>query len=243
MREKTELQTALTKKGSAFKKYRALVTGKGGLFSLFKYEIVTFLLGGMNGALGIFSRKIFYRLLFKKMGKGVILGKHLTIRHPEKILLGNNVIIDDYCVLDAKGDEKSGISLADKVIISRNTILSCKGGKIEVGENTNIGTCCLIHSESSVKLGRNILIAAYTYLVGGGNHDFLRIDIPIIAQPSVNLGGIVIQDNVWLGARVTVLDGVTVGSGTVVGAAALVNKNLPEFVVAAGVPARVIKRR
>jgi len=243
MKEKTEFQTALTDKSSAVKKYISLVIGKGGLLSLLKYEILTLLFGGLPGALGIFSRRIFYRCLFRKMGKGVALGKGVTIRHPQKISLGRNVVIDDYCVLDAKGEDDSEITIGDNVIISRNTILSCKGGKIEIGENSNIGTNCLIHSESSVKLGKNILIAAYTYLVGGGNHDFSKTDIPIVAQPSLNLGGIIINDNVWLGARVTILDGVTVGRDTAVGAAALVNENLPEFVIAAGVPARIIKKR
>ena len=243
MKEKTELQTLLTKKGSAFKKYKALVIGKGGLFSLLKYEIITSLFGGLPGAVGIFSRKIFYRVLFKKVGKGVVFGKGLTLRHPRKISLGNNVVLDDYCVLDAKGEKNGGISIGNNVFISRNTIVSCKGGKIEIGENTNIGVFCSIYSESSVKLGKNILIAGFTYIVAGGTHDFSRKDIPIMAQPSLSSGGVVIRDNVWLGARVTILDGVTIGRDTVVGASGLVNKDLPEFVVAAGIPARVIKQR
>ena len=243
MKEKTELQTVLTKKGSAFKKYKALVIGRGGIFSLFKYEIITLLFGGLPGAPGIFARKIFYRVLFKKIGRGVVLGKGLTLRHPGKISMGNNVVIDDYCVLDAKGEKDDGISIGDNAFISRNTILSCKGGKIEIGENTNIGAYCSIYSESSVKLGKNILIAGFTYIVAGGSHDFSRKDIPIMAQPSLSLGGVEIHDNVWLGARVTVLDGVTIGRDTLVGAAGLVNKDLPEFVVAAGIPARVIKQR
>ncbi len=243
MRDKTEFQTTLTGKGSALKKYKSLVIGKGNLFFLIQYEFITALFGSLPGAGGIFLRRIFYRCLFKKMGKGVIVGKGVTIRHPHKISLGKNVVIDDYCVLDAKGIANAGIVISDNVIISRNTILSCKGGKIEIGENTNIGTNCLIHSENSVILGRNVLIAAYVYLVGGGNHDFSRIDIPIMAQPSVDLGGIAIGDNVWLGARVTILDGVTVGRDTIIGAATLVNKDIPALVVAVGVPARILKQR
>jgi len=244
MKEKTKLQTLLTERGSVLKKYKVLAIGSGGFFSLAKYEIITTFLSGLPGSLGYISRRVFYRTLFKNIGKGVILGKGLTIRHASKISLGNNVVIDDYCVLDAKGEKKNNeIIISDNVIVSRNTILSCKGGKIEIGKNTNIGANCLIHSENSVKLGKNILIAAFCYLVGGGNYGFTRKDIPVISQPSLSSDGIVIKDNVWLGARVTVLDGVTVGRDTIVGASALVTKNLPEFVIAVGAPAHVLKKR
>ena len=92
-------------------------------------------------------------------------------------------------------------------------------------------------------IGDNCLFAAHGYLVAGGNHDMSRTDIPIIQQPSVSRGGITIEPNVWLGARVTVLDGVTIGRDSVVGAGAVVTHDIPPFAVAAGVPARVIRDR
>jgi galactoside O-acetyltransferase len=100
-----------------------------------------------------------------------------------------------------------------------------------------------LFSESDVRIGDNCIFAALCYLVAGGNHDFSRIDIPIIQQPSVSRGGIRIEPDVWLGARVTVLDGVTIGRGSVVGAGAVVTRDLPPYSVAAGVPAKVLRTR
>jgi len=244
MEAKTELQAALTtEKVSALRKYQELVIGRPGLLALLKYELIMLLCNGVPGALGFALRRFLYPRLLGRVGRGVVFGRNLTLRHPHKIALGNHVIIDDNCVLDAKGEGEEGITLGDNVILSRNTILSCKGGSIAIGDNSNLGTNCLIHAESPVKIGRNVLMAAYCYLVGGGHHDFSRTDMPIIQQPSLTKGGITIEDNVWLGARVTVLDGVTIGRDTVVGANALVLESLPEFVVAFGSPAKVQRSR
>ena len=73
------------------------------------------------GAVGLVLRKFFYRSLFKKVGTNVIFGKNLTIRYPHKISIGNNVIIDDNCLLDAKGKENNGIVIEDNVIIVPST--------------------------------------------------------------------------------------------------------------------------
>lgn len=244
MKQQTEFQQMLTDAGqSSLRKYQELTTGRGDLLSLAGYELTLLLFGYLPGAPGLLCRKIFYPRLFKKVGRGTVFGRSVTIRHPRKISIGENVVVDDNCVLDAKGPAGSGITIGDNVIISRNTILSCKGGSIHVGDNANIGINCVIHSESVVRMGSNILVAAYCYIVAGGNHDFSRTDIPIVQQRSVSKGGIVIEDNVWLGARVTVMDGVTIGRDSVVGANSLVTRSLPEFVIAFGSSAKVHTHR
>jgi acetyltransferase-like isoleucine patch superfamily enzyme len=166
----------------------------------------------------------------------------VVLRHPQKIRLGNNVIIDDNCVLDAKGETNEGIFIGDNVMIGRNTVLSCKDGSLKIGDNTNIAMNCFIQSAKTVTIGKNVLIAAYSYIIGGGNHEAIRTDIPIIAQGQV-VKRVVIEDNVWLGASVKVQDGVTIGRDSIIGTGAVVTKSIPEFSVAVGVPAKVIKKR
>jgi acetyltransferase-like isoleucine patch superfamily enzyme len=240
---RTEFQESITSEGqSPLRKYIAIAVGVGGLPALVKYELITCMFGLMSGALGYVFRKIFYKRLIGTCGSGVVFGRNVTIRHPSKIHIGSNVIIDDNVVLDAKGGG-DGITLGDNVLIARNTILSCKGGSIKIGDNTNIGMNCLFQSESKIDVGPNIVMASYCYLVAGGNHGIDRTDIPIIQQPPVSRGGIVIEENCWLGARVTVIDGVTVGRDTVLGAGAVAIRDVPEFSVAAGVPAKVVKNR
>jgi len=62
-------------------------------------------------------------------------------------------------------------------------------------------------------------------------------------QPSISKGGVKIEDDVWIGAGATILDGVSIGKGAIVGASSLVNKNVPEYTIVAGIPAKTIKER
>ena len=233
----------LSEQKSLTAKYSSLVVGEKGLWKLFRFEFVNLFFSRVPGALGLALRKIFFPSLFHKVGKGVVFGRNITLRHPHKITLGANCVIDDNVVLDAKGEKNDGLRLGDNVYIGRNTILSCKEGSIEVGDYANISANCSLLSETEISLGRYCFLAGHCYLVAGGNHSFDDVSRPIMFQPSVSKGGIRVGDDVWLGAGVIVLDGATIGQGTVVGAGAVVTESLPEFSVAVGSPARVVRDR
>ncbi len=240
---KTELQASLTdKRRSALQKYREMVIGTRGFWKLFKYEFIMWLCNATPGAPGYFFRKLLYPRLLGHVGRGVVFGRNMTIRHPDKICIGDNCIFDDLVVLDAKGIDNKGITIGNNVVIARNSVISCKGGDIEIGDNSNISLNCMIHSEKSVVIGKNNLWAAYCYVIGGGNHDFDRIDIPIVQQGS-HVKGIVMNEDIWLGAGVRILDGCNIGRGVVVGAGSLVTKDIPDWHLAAGSPARIIRDR
>ncbi len=222
-------------------KYQELIVGKRGLFSLIRYELIILVSSWVPGVLGLVLRRHLYRLLLGKVGRGVIFGTNVVLRHPHKIHLGDNIVIDDNCVLDAKGSQNKGIFIADGVFIGRNTILYCKDGDIVVERGSNVSFNCEIFSANVVKVGQHVQIAAYTYL-NGGSHSIDRTDIAILEQKRSGMG-INVEDNVWLGAHVTVLDGVTIGKDAVVGAGAVVTKDLPPFSIAGGLPAQVIRMR
>jgi len=90
-------------------------------------------------------------------------------------------------------------------------------------------------------VGAHALLAAQVYLVGGG-HAFEASDAAVVDQPRTSRG-IQLGDNVWLGAGAKVLDGVRIGTDVVVGAGAVVNADLPDGAIAAGVPARILRSR
>lgn len=241
--QKTELQAALTdSRKSALRKYQELVVGSGSLGYLIMYELVTTLFGSLPGALGLVLRKTFYKPLLGAVGRNVMFGRSITMRHPKKILIGDNVVIDDYAVLDAKGEHNRGIVIGNNVLIGRNTVLSCKNGDIQIGDNSNIAMNCFVQSAKEVNIGKNVLFAAYCYVIGGGNHRTDRTDIPIIAQGQV-VKGISVEDNCWIGAGVKIMDGTTIGRDSIIGSGAVVTKDIPPFSVAAGVPARVMRKR
>jgi acetyltransferase-like isoleucine patch superfamily enzyme len=236
-------KTLLDQKKSSIKKYRELFVGDSGIWFFLKFELIILLFSWIPGALGFWLRKIFFPLILSHVGRGVVFGRNVTIRHPRKIMIGDNTLIDDYVVLDAKGAENKGIRIGEGAIIGRNSILSCKEGSIVLEDFVNISANCMMLSETEIRVGKHSFFAGQCYLVAGGNHSFARTDVPIMLQPSLDKGGIIIEDDVWMGASVTILDGVTLGRGSVIGAGAVVKDSLPEYSIAVGVPAKVIKNR
>ena len=242
--DKTDFQERFASTGeSTLEKYASIVIGQKGLIPLLRYELACWILAPMPGALGYLLRGKVYPRLLCSSGGGLVFGRNVCLRHPGRIRLGSGVIVDDNCVLDAKGESDTGSVIGDGAVLGRNTILSCKGGGIEIGDNTNISANCALLSESRLSIGRNVLIAGMTYIVAGGNHGIERTDVPIIRQPCTSKGGVRIEDNCWLGASVTILDGVTIGRDSVIGAGAVVTESVPEFAIAVGVPARLVKLR
>jgi len=238
------VQKELTaEKRSFYSKYKTLILGKTGFFSFLKYEVVVMLFSGLPGALGFFLRKLFYPMLFSKVGKGVVFGRGITLRHPKKIVIGDNTFIDDNVVLDAKGEQNRGIAIGSHAYIGRNTILSCKEGSIILDDYCNISANCHLLSETEIRLGKYCFLAGQCYLVAGGNHSFEDTTVPIMFQPSYSKGGITVGEDVWLGAGVIVLDGADIGRGTVVGAGSVVTDVLPEYGIAVGTPAKRTKDR
>ena len=222
-------------------KYRALVVGRPGLGALLKYELVVTMVQARAGALGLLLRKILYPTLLGSCGRNVVFGQNVVLRHPHKIHIGNNVVIDDNCLIDAKGDTNRGIRIADGVFIGRNTILSCKDGDIELAEGANLGFNCEVFSASRVSIGRHVLLAAYSYVIGG-DHDFSNPSTPVLDQARKS-AGVSIGDGAWVGAGAKILDGVTIGDYGVIGAGAVVRDDVPASAVAVGVPARVVASR
>jgi acetyltransferase-like isoleucine patch superfamily enzyme len=150
-------------------------------------------------------------------------------------------VIDDNCLLDAKGESNHGITIGNGVFIGRNSILSCKNGDIELADGANIGFNCELFSASRVSVGRDTLLAAYCYLIGG-DHDFSDVSRPVIEQGRKS-EGVTVGAGAWLGAGAKLLDGVHVGDGAVIGAGAVVRNDVPASAIAVGMPAKVVGQR
>jgi acetyltransferase-like isoleucine patch superfamily enzyme len=226
---------------SARQKYAALVVGRPGLGALLHYELVQLLSQHVPGALGLVLRKALYPSLLGACGSNVVFGQNVTIRHPHKVRIGSNVVIDDNCLIDAKGDSNAGITIGSGVFIGRNSILSCKNGDIAIADGANIGFNCEVFSASRVAIGRETLLAAYCYVIGG-DHDFSDPSAAVLAQGRRSTG-VTIGAGAWLGAGAKILDGVTVGDRAIVGAGAVVREAVGDGAIAVGMPARTVGQR
>ncbi len=121
-------------------------------------------------------------------------------------------------------------------------MLSCASGKITVGNDASIGPNCFIRAGiGPVKLGSHVTIGAYTVVVSG-NPGYTRLDIPMKRQLG-STHGVAIGDDVWIGVGARITDGVTVGRGCVIGTGAVVIEDVPDYAIAAGVPAKIIGTR
>lgn len=227
---------------SPLKAYRDLTVGQGRFERFLLYEFLTSFLGPMPGGIGFLLRKSFYPRLFKKAGDGLIIGCNVIFRHPGNIELGNNVTIDDNCVIDGRGAGSDGLVLEDNVIINRNCMILAKAGRIRFGKNTSVGSNSIIVSMDGVELGESVLTAGACNLSAGSYH-FEDIDAPVMDQGVYTKGPIRIGSKAWLGTGVIVLDGVTIGVGAVIGAGAVVTKDIPDNSIAVGIPAQVIRER
>ena len=226
---------------SAREKYSALVVGRPGWSALIHYELVQLWSQHVPGALGLALRKQLYPSLLGACGRNVVFGQNVVIRHPHKLRIGDDVVIDDNCLVDAKGDGNAGITIGSGVFIGRNSILSCKNGDIEIGDGANIGFNCEVFSASRVVIGPDALLAAYCYVIGG-DHDFSDPSLAVVAQGRRS-AGIMIGAGAWLGAGAKILDGVTIGDRAIVGAGAVVREAVPGGAIAVGIPARIVGQR
>ncbi|HID70561.1 MAG TPA: acyltransferase [Desulfobacterales bacterium] len=229
--------------GSAIGAYRAKVLGSSaGFLQLLRFEIAAVVCQNLGGGLGYLLRKKILAPLFKSCGKSLILGKGIVLRKPGHIELGSNVAIDDYVMLDGCSEDVPAIQIGDNVIISKACVIQAKTGPLEIGDNCDIGAHTIISSISKITLAPSVLIAGNCY-IGGARYHLEDLTKPIMNQGIYSRGPVSIGEGSWVGASATILDGVTIGKGCVIGAGALVTADIPDYGVAVGVPAKVIRTR
>lgn len=229
-----------------FSAYRKLMVGDSGIACLACFELYNLLIAPMPSAIGLALRQKALKLFLSKSGGGLIVGRSVTWRNPGAISVGSKSVIDDYAALESRVDDDSGeessITIGSHAFIGKHSIILAKPGRIVLGDACNISSHCRIATQSSIEIGRSVLIAAYAY-IGPGNHIIADAETPIMEQGMAQGRGVRIGDNVWIGTRATVLDGVTIASGAVIGAHSLVAEDVPENAIVAGTPAKVIRYR
>lgn len=115
-----------------------------------------------------------------------------------------------------------------------------RGSGVMVGDRSQIGQRSRI--DHGVTIGNDVVMGPEVVIFTGG-HAYQNPDVPINCQGAIQRRPVSIEDDVWIGTRVVILPGVTIGHGAVVGACSVVTKSVPRYAVVAGNPARVVKWR
>lgn len=200
-------------------------------------------LGGIPQPVGTVFRRVFYRSVLADIGNSATIhGTGVEFVGANQIELGNVRIMRDTRLnafaQNSKIVLKNGVYLYRDVDISVTYLGDCT---IEIGDNSVVGAFTCIHGPGHIKIGESCLIASHVGIYAN-NHIFADPTRKIIEQ-GTSRKGIIIEDDCWLGNGVTVLDGVRIGHGSVIGAGAVVTKDIPPYSIAVGVPAKVISSR
>lgn len=201
------------------------------------------LLSDLPTVWGALLRAKVYRQVLGSVGSSCFIEKNVHFHVPRKIFFGDRVFVGENVCFDANNIE-SEIRLEQDVHIAQNSIIRiCR---VDDGPTSD-----------RVHISPNVLLNAYNYLCscGGieiGKYSVLGFDVSLIGihktlrgshSSPMETGKIKIGEDVWLGAHVSILPGVTIGKGSVVGAGAVVMKDIPRYSIAVGFPAKVIGKR
>lgn len=170
---------------------------------------------------------ILRRLKFS--GKDIFLGRSVKIEHPEFVALGDRVYLSDYCWLS--------VLVTNHQTGSPDIFLK---PSLSIGEGTYIGRFGTIACMNRVEIGNNVLISDRVF-IGDSEHGHSHKDMPIRSQYMNSAGPVEINDGSWIGIGVSILPNVRIGRNCVIGAGSVVTHDIPDFSIAVGVPARVIK--
>lgn len=200
------------------------------------------LFGWIPTIIGIAIRGILYRLILKMDGSAAI-ENGVRLRFTEHIRLGHGVYLDQGSYLHAC---PNGIEIGEGTIVMHGAILHVYNFRgmtqsgIKIGRNSLVGEYSIIRGQGGVEIGDRVYTSPFTQIIAV-NHVFDDPNTPFVDQ-GITAQGIVIEDDVWLGAGAVITDGVRVGKGSVVAAGAVVTKDVPPHTVVGGVPAKIIKQ-
>lgn len=189
----------------------------------------------MNKGLSMPSEQTFSQRLLSRLG-------YLMAARHKQVQLAKDCLISHQAHICPRGGE---ISIGAKSSIAPGAMIQ---GNVTIGKHSSVQAYSILvgygtseDKTGSITIGDHVRIAPHVMMVGA-NHNFADPDRTIHGQ-GLTRKSIVIEDDVWIAGRANIMAGVTVGTGSVVAAGAVVTKDVPPYSVVAGVPAKVIKKR
>jgi len=204
-------------------------------------QIVQSLVGWAPSILGIGLRAVFYRGILHTEGAAAI-EDGVRIRFASNVWLGRGVYLDDGVYLHAC---PSGIRIGAETFVMKNAILhvynfrDLPNAGIRIGSRSLIGEGCVLRGQGGITIGDDVYLAPLVQMLAV-NHVYHDTTRPI-SQQGITATGIVVEDGAWIGGGAIILDGVRIGRNAVVGAGAVVTKDVPAYSIVVGNPARVVR--
>lgn len=161
-----------------------------------------------------------------------------------QIYISPNAVIEpkaELIINHTNPEMKYQIEIGDNVSIKDYSRICPRDGYIKIGKNSSINAYCILLGYGGIDIGEGVRIAAHSSIIAF-NHKFDNTS-KMIYQQGRKSKGIIIEDDVWIGTGTRILDGVTIGKGSVIGAGSVVTKSIPPYSIAVGVPAFPIKNR
>jgi len=150
----------------------------------------------------------------------------VEIRNADRVSVGSNTVIKRGTILNGRSDERRfGLLLGPESYIKEYCYLDSYGGFIEIAGPCAVGQFCVFHGGGGLKIGRYVIFGAHCQVIAS-NHIFANLELPYMLQGD-RARGITIEDNVWIGGGSIILDGITIGRNSVVGAGAIVTRDVP----------------
>lgn len=177
----------------------------------------------------------------KELGSNCQIEAGVNLQYPDRIRIGSGSRIGRNAALRANTDAQPGITLGRNVWVQDSVIINANRGHVQLGDRSWLGPFCLVYGNGGVEIGDNVLVAAHT-TINSVSHSSERCDIPINDQPVLS-DPVLIEDDVWIGLNAVILQGITIGRGSIIGAGAVVTRSIPPWSIAVGVPAKVIGKR
>ena len=186
-------------------------------------------------------RRSWLRLRLGRFGEDTLVEAGARLQYPERIRLGNGVRIASQALLRANTEQDTGIRIDDHSTVHESALIAANRGHVAIGRHSWIGPFCLVYGNGDVSIGSNVLIAAHSS-INTVSHHFDRCDIPINDQ-GIYCDPVTIEDDAWIGMNAVILQGVRIGKGAIVGAGAVVTRDVPPWSIVMGVPARIVSQR
>lgn len=205
-------------------------------------QILFSLCGWAPTVLGIALRAVVYRTVLKMDGIAAI-ENNVRLRFGNLISLGRNVYIDQGCYLHAC---PGGITLGDNTYVMHGAVLhvynfrNLPHAHISIGQDCLIGELNVLRGQGGITIGDRVFTAPLVQMLAV-NHVYQDPQVPMVEQ-GITAEGIIVEDDVWIGAGAILTDGIRVGKGSVIAAGSVVTKDVPPHTVVGGVPAKILKR-